>query len=81
MLAVSETGSFNGNNYIQYEIKRTSVRPLRQTSGPVYITAQNELRFSLATARPSGTVLQLGDPLSTMDYLVIEVYNYYSTLY
>ncbi len=73
IFAVSETGSFSGNNYIQYEIKRTFARPLRQASTLVYTTAQNELRLSLATARPSGTVLQFGDPVSTMEYLMVEV--------
>ena len=71
----SRTASFSGNNYISYEIKNpTVIRPLRQTSSSdIYRTAQNIIRFSLATKEDSGTVLQLGDPVATMEYAILEV--------
>ena len=74
---VSETASFTGSNYIQYGILTSSVRPSRQASTTtMYTTAQNYIRLSLATTMPSGIILQLGDPLTTQEYIVLEVCMY-----
>lgn len=71
----SKTATFSGNNYINYRILNpTMIRPLRQTNSPsIYRTAQNIISFSLATEEDFGTVLQLGDPVVSTEYALLEV--------
>lgn len=70
----SQTATFFGNNYISYRIRNPNiVRTLRQTDPSIYRTAQNIISFSLAMKEDSGTVLQLGDPVASTDYALLEV--------
>ena len=76
----SQTATFSGNNYISYRIRNPNiVRTLRQQqSDPssIYRTAQNIISFSLAVKEDSGTILQLGDPISSTEYALLEVCSY-----
>ena len=78
----SQTATFSGNNYISYRIRNPNiVRTLRQQQtdpSSIYRTAQNIISFSLAVKEDSGTILQLGDPVSSTEYALLEVSGYSS---
>lgn len=75
--------SFLGNEYISYVVKSSVVvQPLRrrrrrrQVPGggeDGYITAQNRISLSFTTDGDDGTLLQLGDPQGTSEYLLLQV--------
>ena len=71
----SQTATFFGRSYVSYRIRNpNSVRPLRQVDSPsIYTTAQNIISFSFATKEESGTILQLGDPVTGTEYALLEV--------
>ena len=75
MITDSQTATFSGNNYINYRVLNPNiVRMLRQTDpSAVYRTAQNVISLSLATKEDSGTILQLGDPIASTEYAILEV--------
>ena len=67
--------TFLGENYINYEILRAGVVPLkrRRRQEITYITAQNLISLSFLTDQPSGSLFQLGDPQGGTDYLLLKV--------
>ncbi len=55
------------------------MRPLRRrrrqssSEGNIYITAQNRISLSFTTEQSSGALLQLGDPESSSEYMLLLV--------
>lgn len=69
----SESVSFSGSNYIQYEVVGSSStrRAARQTS--LYQTGRDYITVALITSDDSGTLLTLGYESENSDYAVLEV--------
>lgn len=65
--------AFFGKNFIQYEVRETRVQALKRQVQNTYTTAQNFISLSFVTKEPSGTILQIGDPHNSREYMIVEV--------
>ena len=70
----SESATFSGDSFIQYEVLESSLRrrAVRQTG--VYRTGRNYVKLALVTSSTTGTILQMG--LDTEEeFAILEVHS------
>lgn len=73
--------TFLGEDFINYRVLETGgggeggelKRMRRQAGASGYSTARNRISLSLTTDNLSGTVLQLGDPQGSSEYITLRV--------
>ena len=70
----SQSVTFSGNSFIQYQIAGSSSRRRAARQAPVHYTGRDYVSLAFATSSDSGTLLLLGVDNNDNDYAILEVH-------